>query len=382
MADVGLNQNVTIGGRQFHIQTATHVEEGIVRSEVFEKGRLLFVEAYPYERRDYKQERGAEFRLRKLVDQYHQSIIEEIDAIFEVSQALEEEDNVIAHEKMGLVFMYMYLFDRAKKHFRRAIGLDPNRYSSVLYLAKTYFMEKRYAQAEDVVARLLARKVRYPDLLNLAGMLALETGEIKKSLSYFKQAIAGNPSYVEAYLNLALALLRRIVQLRAGASEAELHKHFKFLLVLLRKIESIGRVRERRLAGKLIQLVGKGNIKQAAGLLNEYRDKVYLRRVPPEIEGHKFYLRLRYSGHEMSPGTLANYEQSIRQAINENPSYPDLWNYLALVHLMQSRLFFLTGLDDFREATRINPAFEKAKKNLRLVENDGREFLSLIKTVL
>ncbi len=382
MADVGLNQNVTIGGRQFHIQTATHIEEGLVRSEVFEKGRLLFVEVYPYERRDFKQERGAEFRLRKLVDQYHQSIIEEIDAIFEVSQALEEEDNVVAHEKIGLVFMYMYLFDRAKKHFRRAIGLDPNRYSSVIYLARCYFMEKRYTQALDVVSRLLARKVRYPDLLNLAGMLALETGELKQAMGYFKQTIARNPSYVEAYLNLALAILRRIGELKAGAHTEDLQKHLKFLLVLLRKIESIGRVRERRLAGKLIQLVGKGNIKQAATLLNEYRDKVYLRRVPPEVEGHKFYLRLRYSGHEMSPGTLANYEENIRRAINENPSYPDLWNYLALIHLMQSRLYFLKGLDDFREATRINPAFEKARKNLRLVENDGREFLALIKTVL
>ena len=37
MADIGLNQNFKVGNREFHIQTVTNVEEGFVRSEIFEQ---------------------------------------------------------------------------------------------------------------------------------------------------------------------------------------------------------------------------------------------------------------------------------------------------------------------------------------------------------
>ena len=64
MADIGLNQNISTDSRDFHIQTATLVDEGVIRTEVFEKGRVLFVEHYHYERRLPEDENGADTRLR------------------------------------------------------------------------------------------------------------------------------------------------------------------------------------------------------------------------------------------------------------------------------------------------------------------------------
>ena len=72
MSDVGLNQKITAGSRNFHIQTATLVNEGIIRAEVFEKGRVLFVETFQYERRNGTDDRGANGRMRRVVDQFHQ----------------------------------------------------------------------------------------------------------------------------------------------------------------------------------------------------------------------------------------------------------------------------------------------------------------------
>ena len=43
---------------------------------------------------------------------------------------------------------------------------------------------------------------------------------------------------------------------------------------------------------------------------------------------------------------------------------------------------FLQALSEFNKALEINPAFEKALKNKKLVENDGKEFLMLLRAIL
>ncbi len=51
MSDIGYNDNVVVGDRTFHIQTATNKSKGVVRCEVFEKGRLITTREMKYERR-------------------------------------------------------------------------------------------------------------------------------------------------------------------------------------------------------------------------------------------------------------------------------------------------------------------------------------------
>lgn len=380
MTDIGLNQNVEIGARQFHIQTVTNVEEGYVRSEVFEKGKLLYVEVHNYERR--KENRGAEVRLRRLVDQFHQSIIEALDSLFAISKLIFEEDQVGSHVKIGAVFLYMHIFDQAEAHFLRAIELDPDHYHSRIHLARCYLLQKRLNKAHETISDLLAKKPNYPDLYNLVGLILMEKKKYISAFQYFQQALKINPAYTEVYLNLAEALLRRINMIITNKNDDEVKRTLDFFKTILKKIEKVGNIEDRELAGKLTSALSKSGIKRALTILHEYRDKYYVRRIPPEVIGYEFYLRLRYSDEEMSLDVINSYEEQIMFELKKNPEYPDLWNYIALIHLMQCRFFFLKGLENFREATRINPNFEKAKTNLRLVENDGREFLSLINAIV
>jgi len=382
MADIGLNQNVEIGSRQFHIQTVTNVDEGIVRSEIFEKGRLLFVEVRHYERRDPTQSTGAEPRLRKMVDQFHQSIIAGIDNLFEISKVIFQEDKVTSHLKIGAVFLYMHIFDKAEVHFKRCIELKPDHYDSRIHLARCYLLQKRLNKAHETIAGLLEKKLEYPDLFNLQGLIMLEKKKFISALQHFQQAIRLNPSYTEVYLNLAEALLRRISIIVSNKNEEEVKRTINFLRVILKKIEKVGNIEDRELVNQLIVALNKSGIKKALGILHDYREKNFIRRIPPEVIGYEFYLRLRYSDEEMTLDVINSYEEQISCELKKNPEFPDLWNYIALIHLMQCRFFFLKGLENFREATRINPNFEKAKTNLRLVENDGREFLLLINAIV
>lgn len=382
MADIGLNQNFQIGSHEFHIQTVTNVEGGFVRSEIFEKGKILFVEIKNYERRDTKENKGAEPRLQRMVDQFHQSIIEEIDSLFEISKKIFEEEKVSYHLKIGAVFLYMHIFDKAESHFKRCIELDPDHYDSRIHLARCYLLQKRLNQAYDTVSGLLNKKLEYPDLYNLIGLIMLEKKQFINALQYFQQALKKNPTYTEVYLNLAEALLRRLNVIISDKNDEEFKKTVDFLKVILKKIEKVGNIEDRDLVNQLMLAINKSGIKKSLAILHEYRDRNYIRRIPPEVVGYEFYLRLRYADEEMSLDVINNYENQISNELKKNPDYPDLWNYIALIHLMQCRFFFLKGLENFREATRINPNFEKAKNNLRLVENDGREFLSLINAIV
>jgi len=55
---------------------------------------------------------------------------------------------------------------------------------------------------------------------------------------------------------------------------------------------------------------------------------------------------------------------------------------VGIVHLIQCRNLFLKALNEFDHALEINPAFDKARKNKKLVENDGKEFLILLRAIL
>ncbi len=85
MADIGLNQNISIRNRKFHFQTATNIEDGIIRTEVFEQGRLMYAQDNRYERRGSGNPEGGETRLRQSLDQFHRSIISSLKVYFDIS---------------------------------------------------------------------------------------------------------------------------------------------------------------------------------------------------------------------------------------------------------------------------------------------------------
>ena len=100
------------------------------------------------------------------------------------------------------------------------------------------------------------------------------------------------------------------------------------------------------------------------------------------IIGVDFYLKFMYGGRGLSRRALKKFEQDLLNAIGIQEDYADLWNNLGIVHLIQCRNLFLQALGEFNQALEINPKFEKASKNRKLVENDGKEFLILLKEIL
>ena len=132
---------------------------------------------------------------------------------------------------------------------------------------------------------------------------------------------------------------------------------------------------------KLDEALKNSEIESALESLLHYRDKVF----PSEILGligMDFYLKFMYGGKGLNNKIIKKFERRLGNAIDTHPNYADLWNNLGVVHLIQCRNLFLQALNEFDKALEINPSFNKALKNKKLVENDGKEFLILLRAIL
>ncbi|MEJ2535739.1 MAG: tetratricopeptide repeat protein [Calditrichia bacterium] len=381
MADIGLNQNISIKNRKFHIQTATNIDDGTIRTEIFEQGRLLYASTFKYERRSNNDEEGGEQRIRYVLDDFHQSIISNIETFFEISQILKSKDHVLSHFRLGAIFLSLHIFDKAEEHLKQAVDIDPNFHSAYIALARCYFYQKKIQDAANILEVPVKADANYPDLYNMLGMVLLDQKNYIHALNHFRHAIRLNPKYKEAIFNIAAAIFKRIALLRSQKKTDEIKRNLEFLNVILSKIYKIGDEEDQSLVKQVKQAFSQKNFGKIQTLIFDYRNKLFYQKLAPEIVGYEFYLMLRHKPEILDKKILTLYQSKISKILAENADYPDMWNYRALIHLLLCRDYFLKGLENIKQATVINPNFKKAKSNLRLVENDGREFLSLIKAI-
>ncbi len=382
LADVGLNSAIELGQRKFHIQTSTALEEGKIIAEVFEQGRLLFHEVYPYERRRRSDDKLLEKRVKTVLENFHAAILEELEALFHISRRLESVTDRLAHERLGYVFLNLHVFDKAEHHLRRALELDPHHYSSSIYLARCYYSQKKYQKAISVLNQYLKENIPYADFYHMLGLVMVERNKFLAALQHFKKAIQLNPHYVEAHINIARTLLRRIQLLKLQEQEADIEKNINFLKATLKKILTLNPDSEAEFVKKVFQYLKKNQLNQAEAFVTDYWEKHYVRRQPPELIAHLFYLFLKYYEEEMSLELLERFADRMQNALEKNPGYPDLWNYYGLLNIMLCRYYFFEGKQDIQRALEINPGFIKAKSNYRVLENDSREFSLLIQKIV
>lgn len=69
---------------------------------------------------------------------------------------------------------------------------------------KAQFRKGNFAEAEDLLTRVLAKKPRFADLHGLLGIIKHDRGEFAKAIGHFKKALEINPDYAEVRLNLMI----------------------------------------------------------------------------------------------------------------------------------------------------------------------------------
>lgn len=78
------------------------------------------------------------------------------------------------------------------------------RIKHLLVLGRGHYERKEYDKAEPLLTQVLAAHDRYADVHNMMGVILHERGELDLAADHFARAIALNPGYTEARLNLVV----------------------------------------------------------------------------------------------------------------------------------------------------------------------------------
>ena len=381
MADIGFNDNLTVTGRKFHFQTASNTNSGEVQCEIFEEGRLLSKEVIEFERRKFDKVHSIENRLKEMVEELHQDMMSEIEIMFLIGEKIKKLKHSPSNTKMGILFQQHNLVDDAVEHFELAIKNDPDYIDGYINLGRTYSLVKDFEKANAIFKQAMEKGKKYADLHSHFGYSLLSENQFPKALHQLQESLKINSDYAEAHYNLAILYFKSTLfdqtdeklppaSIRLQRGVEQLNKLKKL------KIKSFDQVEE-----KIQKVLDKQDYENVVRILEENKNKLFYRDSMSLI-GTSFYLKFMYGGKGLDNEIIKKYEQKLISALERYPNYADIWNNLGIIHLIQCRNLFLKALEEFKKALEINPGFEKARKNKKLVENDGKEFLILLRAIL
>jgi tetratricopeptide (TPR) repeat protein len=387
MSEVGLNENIKVEGRTFHVQTSSDHLNGLIKAEIFESGRLLNVIYKKYERREGNQ--GPNERIRKLVENFHQNVVNNISQIFEISGKVFENNDVFGHYRIGVLFFSLNLFDEAEKHLNEVLKLDKNLYFAYRYLIKLALKQKKLKKAVLYKNELLNYpEIKFADLYNMLGLTTFFEGATVNSIQFFKKAIELNPNYLEAYMNLLYAFLESYLYIKDKISEKEFRRKHQFLMNIFKKLKksyeyNLSQNRFHFLnIDEIEELLQMEDYELLRSALRRYQEKFFSEEENYRILGYEIYVRIKYALEKISQEELEFYQEQLEYILKDHPEYYDLWNVLGLIYVVRTKNLFSESTNLLEHALELNTDYTSARKNLRLVQNDGRELISVLNSML
>ncbi len=377
MSEVGLNENISIGKRVFHIQTSTSINNGYIKAEIFEKGRLLSIMYKNFEKRG--ENVGPGNRIKNHVEDFHKNIINNISVVFSISKRIIGLKNKYAHLYIGIVFYFLNLINEAEEHLSYVISLDKSNQIAYKYLIKIALKENNIEQAVLYKDELRKLKKTFADIHNIIGLVEYYSGNLIEAIQCFKKATAQNENYFEAYVNLMIVFIKSYAKVESSISSEEHTRKFKFLSGLYQKMEKA--LEENHRKNRLMEInikpigeeIARKNYERALHYLKKIHFNFFKEVDNYRILGYEIYLRIKYDLENLSNEEIASYEEKLKKTLKNHPEYADLWNVLGLIYIVHTRNLFKVSLDNFDKALQLNNSFKIARKNKLLVQNDGKE---------
>jgi tetratricopeptide (TPR) repeat protein len=125
-------------------------------------------------------------------------------------------------------------------------------------------------------------------------------------------------------------------------------------------------------------LLEQGDLEGAYSKLLHSRESKKERRYR---EFSSVYLKFMLGVERIDEKVLTRRIKSLKEAIAKNPHYPDLHYDLAVAYTLMGRFIHTRAIQEYQEALKINPTFERARRSLKLAENEFRGFDALVKVI-
>ncbi len=369
MESYRLSTRITSGEKEYLLQTASDLEQKRILTSIFSEGELLQT------MEDDVAAGLQETELRDLVKTTHKEHQDEFEFLFARLKSAFESDDIDQINYLGVALTHKRMYGEAEALFRRALEIDTDAHESRNYLGHILMLRKHYKEAADIFARCVELRPQFADYHNNLGEAFLALKSCKRAMIEFDEAVGLNLYYGDAYFNKALTYVLNAI----------LREDFKLFSEYNQKtVEMMERAtvicpeyrNEHYQQGR--KLLEDGELEEAYAHLLACRD------TKKRIRFRDFsnvYMKFLLNSDKLDERTLSQRIKKLKQEISHNPHYPDLHYDLAVAYTLLGRFIHSKAVDEYRQALKLNPDFDRARKNLKLAENEFKGFDALVRAV-
>ena len=369
MEAFGLNNEILVSGKKFHVQTNYLEPVQKVTATVYEDGKIIL-------KKEVKtNEDFSRAKINELVEQTHKELIDELELLFYISEKVRTIRHASSNYKLGIVFAQYNLFNESIREFKNALEIDPELSDAYKNLCYVYLKAGDVDNALEIINQGIEKYPNYPDFRAARGSCLLERKAYVEALHEFNSALEMNADFYQARLKLVITLLKTYLENITDSAIPPLDERKELIINHLQKIE---RYIDADVLLEVYQYFDDLKFKEMHDMIIDYQ---YQLDANVDLE-HLFYLKFMFGGKGKDDQYISDYVRALSNEIEKNPHFADFRNNLGIAYLIQCRNLFLNALDEFRQSLKINPNFKKAEKNLKLAENDGKGFLILLRAIL
>ncbi len=365
-----LNTRLATGDKEYLIQTINDASGRKVLSSIFSDGQLLDTFEESFDR-----ELGLE-ELKKLVNTTHEDRRRELEQLVDMYRNAGDNDDPRSLDYIGQALFFKHMYLEAAKLFDKAVRIDPDFHEGWCHLGQVQFALNLYTEACQTFARAVELRPAFADYHNNLGEAFMALDSCKRAVIEFDEALKLNIYYGEAYLNQGLAYMLNAIRredfnLFANQEEMTRNAIDKASVIMPDIVDQ-----DFREGQKFFE---QGNLEKAFAKFLACREK---RRRLKTSETSNFYFKFMLGSDQLNEKIISRRIKYLQNAISNNPHYADLHYELAVAFTMLGRFIHGKAIDEYKKALSINPDFERARKNLKLAENELKGSDVIIQAIL
>jgi tetratricopeptide (TPR) repeat protein len=365
-----LREEIRHGGASYFLQTSYNPDIGQIRSSFFRDGTVFDSIVRTVEDKSTD-------GLRELTKEIHQRNKRGFRFILDARDNIGRSDDPNPHLRLAETLLRRNLFREAVAEAETAVEKGAKDSRAWMVIGEALYRIDELDMALDAIRKGIELSPDYPDLHNLIGKIFLRQNMCGMAVESFKKAISLNIYYGEPYLNLIRAYLTNTIIKQDYELSRGLAEKFKANLERARQLNTSLR---EGLLDDVKGLFDRGEYEEALKQL-EGIGTVSPRSLVDDIL-LELYLMLVQSGDAIEEDDIEKYLEKVEEILDQNPTFADAWNSLGILYTAKCKIFMDKASEAFGKALEINQDYEKARKNLRLTENDRQGIFILLKALL
>lgn len=369
---------ISLEEHRFMILTGLNKQTHQVICEVLEKGHPLYRKYADLPIEYYQSE---EDFWNEQAKKSHERMKDEIQTFFIINDKLRKITNFLYHYRFGRILLSYNFIDEAIEHFKITIENKPDFVKAHRKLSACYLKKKEFGEAKYILQKVLNSGYTFPDIYNDLAVTYILMGEYTLAKDMLQKALQAKTDFPEADFNLGLVLFFSSID----------EKQEQKIAIPVRVIRALKNLKHAyHLNDKfwhdhiddILERINTGDDDSIIPMLRNLLIKIDTRDDQAALEFDFFFLKFMFGKRSLSDDELEYYERTITGEVRRKSKYADYWNDLGVIHLIQSRSYFLKALEEIEEATELNPNFTEAQETLEKIRRIKGGLLILLRALL